>query len=243
MKLLTCLLVTSALATGSFADAGGKGRLTAKQKREVRKEIRSQFSQSSERYRRNGRKPKVEAVFTAKGKTQVKVESKLTAIWRGRRQTIGTATGVVEKRPGGQWRFRNGRGNDLRTPKDAVDAMRLRRPGRIRSAVVSKNKSTTSVIHFEPDSGDNIYLSRVSNKGRREIVSTSKNLAGPIKTAVRSAHVQAPGEQSSVHLQRLAKNGRSMEVRVHTSRGTQQWYTDYVVRLSKSGKPVDVRAR
>ena len=241
MKVLLFLVVASTFVAASVAEAGGRGRLTAKQKTSVRKEIRASFLQTSARYKRNGRKPKIETTFTAKG-SRVQVNANLTAIWRGKREIISSQRGVVEKLPGGQWRFRNGRDNDLVTPKNAIDAIRLRRPGRIRSAVVAKNKKTTTVLHFEPDTGDKIFLSKVSNTGRREIVETSRNLASSIKKAALKAHGKERGERTSISFQRLAKNGRSIQVEIYStvSHGPAQWSTTYTVKLDKTGKPTTV---
>lgn len=222
--------------------AQGQARLplNAKQRGEVRREIRSLMNYHFRLY--SSRRPGLSAKFTDLGNNRVRVDASLNAVWRGERGPQVQRFGIIKVKGDGSWSFVKGSSyRQLHSPTDPRQAVKVR-DGAGDAAVIGRSGQRTRVLYDRRESGDIVKIAAVDKVGR--IVESSRNLAPDLLGAALSAHRSQTGRRHSwatlSPFSTVTRGGRSITVDVYSANfagSDASWRTTYRIGVTKEGLP------
>jgi hypothetical protein len=239
LSLLTAVLLSGALPVHAGTRAASKPKLTAKIQSEVRRDATSLMGWSVRLL--SGKNPRVRTTFTPSKRNEVEVEAELAA-GRGNGRVVETnRSGTIKLLGGGEWAWKDRWPHrELFGPKDPVESVRQRESSVDNAAIVRRAPGKAFVIYSSTYRGNELRIVTIDTRTGRPLA-RSKNLArDAMGAAVKAARKSGWQHLNSTVLRPLAKDGKSVDVDIYTSRnggGPPDHRTAFRVELDSHGKP------
>jgi hypothetical protein len=247
MLRTACLVVVGSLWLVAPVARAAPTTLTARQAREIRKDVHSLMGYHVRLY--SGRNPRIRTSIqpAEHSAARFNVTAEMVARWHGQRGVQETREGVVEVRPDGQWVWVKpkpgtyGYSRALHADANPAHNIGYRESIWTKPRVIRREPGKAWVI-YNTEGYNELRIAVVDTDTRRPI-SISGNLAQKPLAVARKAFEKSGGRNpSNVVLGDLTKSGRAVKVEVYSNvNGFTNWPADrvttYAVALDTQGRP------